>query len=396
MLTGILTFFAVLIAIPIAVPAIEAIAACVFPPASGSPPRPLPTSPSPTLAVLIPAHNEEAGITKTIKAILVQLREGDRLVVIADNCSDSTADMARRSGAEVIERKSETQRGKGFALAVGIEHLCAAPPDVVVIIDADTPPAPGALASVVRTAADHQLPVQALYLMASPREATAKSAISAFAFCLKNQARPLGAQSFGIPSHLTGTGMAFPWGIIRQARLATGNIVEDMQLGIDLAIAGYPAKLCPDALVTGTLPDASSAATTQRTRWEHGHLQMILQNVPKLLWQAIRQRRLELIGLALDLAVPPLALLVSAWAVVTLAAGVGLAAGLISPLPLQLAGASGALLAASILLAWARFARSILPFATLLAVPLYIAWKIPLYGAFLFRRQRDWVRTARS
>src|SRR6185436_16232635 len=68
------------------------------------------------LAVLVPAHNEGSGLLPTIANIQSQLGPGDRLLVVADNCSDDTAAVARQNGAEVVERTDPTRLGKGFAL----------------------------------------------------------------------------------------------------------------------------------------------------------------------------------------------------------------------------------------------------------------------------------------
>jgi hypothetical protein len=76
-----------------------------------------------SLAVLVPAHNEAEGIATTLATILPQLRSSDRLLVIADNCTDATAEAARQAGATVIERHNLTQRGKGYALDFGLSRL---------------------------------------------------------------------------------------------------------------------------------------------------------------------------------------------------------------------------------------------------------------------------------
>jgi cellulose synthase/poly-beta-1,6-N-acetylglucosamine synthase-like glycosyltransferase len=125
-----------------------------------------------------------------------------------------------------------------------------------------------------------------------------------------------------LPCLLTGTGMAFPWRVLRKATLASGNIVEDIQLGLDLACAGFPPRLCPAARVQGVLPCGRAAAFRQRTRWEHGHLATLLTQVPRLLWQAVRRCQPALLGLALELSVPPQAILV------LMVSGAGAAAGL--------------------------------------------------------------------
>src|SRR5205807_1654519 len=95
---------------------------------------------------------------------------------------------------------------------------------------------------------------------------------------------------------------------------ATGNIVEDMRLGIDLAAAGHPPCLCPQAEVSSALPSGDKAAVAQRRRWEHGHLQTLLTQAPRLLAAGLLRCRPGLFGLGLELSVPPLSLLFLLWA----------------------------------------------------------------------------------
>ena len=91
----------------------------------------------PPLAILVPAHNEAAGIAITLASILRQLTPEDRLLVVADNCDDHTAAIARAAGASVIERHHAQQRGKAYALAYGLQWLAQTPPAIVICIDAD-------------------------------------------------------------------------------------------------------------------------------------------------------------------------------------------------------------------------------------------------------------------
>ncbi|HVR86758.1 MAG TPA: glycosyl transferase, partial [Planctomycetota bacterium] len=169
----------------------------------------------------------------------------------------------------------------------------------------------------------------------------------------------------------------------------------DMQLGIDLAIAGKPPVLCLDARVVGRLPGARRAALGQRTRWEHGHLGTLLVESPRLVWQALRQGRPRLLAMAIDLSVPPLALFCIAWGLVASASVAWWLEGG-SRRAVVLSAASGGALLLSVFLAWARHARERVPGHVLLLAPLYILWKIPVYLSFLFRRQKAWVRTPRD
>ncbi len=346
------------------------------------------------LVVLVPAHDEERGIAVTLAAIRGQLAPGDRVLVVADNCADDTAAVARAAGAEVVERRSDL-RGKGYALGFGIDHLRADPPDAVVIVDADCLLGPDALERMAQELARSGRPVQALYLMLAPADAGVGRRLAQFAWRVRNGMRPGGWNRLGMPCQLMGTGMAFSWDMLEDAQLANASIVEDMKLGIELATEGAAPLFCDAALVTSEFPDSSAATQTQRTRWEHGHLEMILREVPPMLRAAIARRDLRLAGLALDLAVPPLALLTGLLVVDALVAAAGAALGG-SGVALGLAVTLVAAFGGAVLLAWAVGGRDLVRLAELLAVPWYVLAKLPVYARFLFKRQKAWVRTDRK
>src|ERR1700722_14207161 len=119
------------------------------------------------VAILIPAHNEEGGISATLRSIAPQLERNDRLGGVADNCTDGTRNIAEAEGAEVVSRTNLEKRGKGFALDFGLRHLRADPPDVLIVVDADCHVAPGAIDLLAKVCADYRRPVQAQYLMQS-------------------------------------------------------------------------------------------------------------------------------------------------------------------------------------------------------------------------------------
>jgi hypothetical protein len=171
--------------------------------------------------------------------------------------------------------------------------------------------------------------------------------------------------------------------------------VEDMQLGIDLTLVGKPPLFLPEARVDSPLPQQRAAAKTQRTRWEHGHLKTLLAQCPRLLGLAVSRRRLDLALLAFDLAVPPLSFLVISLSVATMAAAGALFMGA-STVPLVFLLAECALVSTAVLLGWAMYCREQVPLFALLAAPLYVAAKLPIYLAFLVKRQQHWVRTQRD
>jgi cellulose synthase/poly-beta-1,6-N-acetylglucosamine synthase-like glycosyltransferase len=353
------------------------------------------TGDRPRVAVLVPAHDEALVIGRTLRSILPQLAPGDRLVVVADNCSDETPVLAAAQGAEVVARRDLLRRGKGYALDFGIRHLEADAPGIVLIVDADCELAAGAVDRLARLSHRSHRPVQALYLMHADENAGAGMRLAEFAWVIKNQVRPLGLHRLGLPCQLMGTGMAFPWASISSADLASGHIVEDLKLGIDFARRGTAPLFCPDALVTSEFPASSEGVSSQRTRWEHGHLSVIIAEAPKLLLSALTSWNAPALALALDLAIPPLSLL-TLLVIADLSAAALLFLLAKSYWPLAAAGVTAALLALSILLSWRAYARHIISPAGLALAILHAFRKIPLYLRFLLARQVKWIRSKRE
>ncbi|HQT25683.1 MAG TPA: glycosyltransferase family 2 protein [Burkholderiales bacterium] len=346
----------------------------------------------PDVAVLIPAHNESAVIEATLGTIVKQLRNTDRVLVVADNCSDETATIARTCGALVLERRNESLRGKGHALAFGMEALRQDPPEIVIIVDADCQVTEGALDLLAGTAHGSDSPVQSLYLMKAGNAERRK--IAAFAWVIKNHVRALGMQRMGIPCQLTGTGMAFPWHIIENMNLATSALVEDMLLGGELVASGHPPVFCPDAVVTSIFPAADRDAHTQRRRWEHGHIGMILNYFPILLLKALKRGDARSVLFATDMMVPPLAL-----QSMLMLAGLGLTgiyALLENSLPFETMTSGFLLFSISLFAAWYRFGRDTIGVRDAFRIPIYMISKISVYLAYLFSRERSWVKTRRS
>jgi cellulose synthase/poly-beta-1,6-N-acetylglucosamine synthase-like glycosyltransferase len=349
----------------------------------------------PKLAVLIPAHDEASLIASTLRTVVPQLNAGDRLILVADNCTDDTAKIGAAEGAEVLVRTDMLHRGKGYALDFGVRHLEANAPEIVLVVDADCQIAPGSIDRLARVCSRSARPVQALYLMHAGENASPKTRIAEFAWVIKNQIRPTGLHRLGLPCQLMGTGMAFPWACISTAELATGHIVEDLKLGIDLARAGTPPLFCPEALVTSDFPASAEGIRSQRTRWEHGHLGVILGEAPRLLAHALVAGDAGSLVLALDLSVPPLALLM------LLSMSVWLAAVLLlvltkSAFAFAVATAICGLLASAVLVCWLSYGRHIISLPSLAFAAIRAILKIPLYFRFVVARQSKWVRSKRD
>ncbi len=350
----------------------------------------------PPFTVVVPAHNEQTVIVETLSNILAQLSDRDRLVVIADNCTDETGKRAEKTGAEVIYRKDPTRRGKGYALDFGINHLKADPPSVMIIMDADCLIEHGGLAKIASICAKQQRPVQALYEMLPPsKQHSSYLKFATLAWRLKNHLRPLGLYRLGLPCQLMGTGMAFPWSIMSKVDLASAEVVEDLVLGLNLASDGHAPLFCPTVKVTSRFPENATGQQTQRTRWETGHLNTIARILPAHVLKAIKLGNHKSLFMALDAAVPPLAFLSLALsAILSLAIILALLGGPLSPLLLTLVAI--ALLCASILLVWWQVGKDIISFIQLGLAPFYALSKIALYGRILVGRQIEWIRSKRD
>ncbi len=359
--------------------------------AKGAPP--VPQRPRGRIGVVIPAHNEQEIVAATVAAVRAELRDVDRIIVVADNCDDDTAGMARPAGADAIERKDKSKCGKGYALQFGVDHLRQSPPDTVIFIDADCRPAPGAIARLAERADYLQRPVQALYLMNPPEGAGVKSSVSAFAWLLMNRVRMSGLQQLSGATRLTGSGMAFPWTLVSSANLASGEIVEDLGLTIKMIEAGAPPFLDLGAVVTSELARSEAGATTQRARWEHGSLRMAARTGPRLFLKGLKGDGKSL-AMAFDLAVPPLTVLAVA-NVFMLVLG-ALAALLGAAGALKIALWSFFLFAGAVTLGWFGYGREVLPPEALKGVGAYLLGKARVYGEEGRRSAKRWTRTDRG
>jgi cellulose synthase/poly-beta-1,6-N-acetylglucosamine synthase-like glycosyltransferase len=345
------------------------------------------------LAVVIPAHDEEAGIGAAVAAARTQLAEGDRILVVADNCSDATAAAARAAGAEVAERQDAEHRGKGYALQHGVDHLRASPPEAVVFFDADCDAAPGAIDRIARLAVERQRPAQALYLARPAVEAGPASAVSAFAWLLLNRVRMTGLQTLGGFSRLTGSGMAFPWALAAERRFATGEIVEDLAMTVALIGEGTPPLLDTIAVVESELARSGSGAAIQRARWELGSLRLAVRQAGALFARGLGGDWRALL-MSFDLLVPPLTVL-----------GAVIVLGCIVSIPFALAGRqaplaifwdAGLLFVVVIGVAWFAYGRTVLPPKTLAGLGDYLLGKLRVYGGEGRESARRWTRTDRG
>jgi cellulose synthase/poly-beta-1,6-N-acetylglucosamine synthase-like glycosyltransferase len=351
----------------------------------------------PSFVVIMPAHNEQDIIEDTVRRVLGCLGESGRLCVVADNCSDDTALLARSAGADVVERSDSDRRGKGYALAHGVASLAASPPEVVLVLDADCRPGSAdALRLLAQAARKHQRPIQGIYDMLAPPGGGLKQRLAAFAWAFKGRVRAEGYRRLGLPCHLMGSGMAFPWSLLERIDLATGHIVEDLKLGLDCALLGKPPLYLPSAAVESDFPVNQEGNRSQRQRWEHGHLSMLTSDIPRLAAKAVLHRNGKLLAMCIDVCIPPLAFLGVLLVFNALLVSLLRAAGWVSPATFMVALSAVLVFGAAVVIGWWKVGRRWVSPVDLLMVPLYIASKIPIYLGFLLRKPVSWIRTRRD
>jgi hypothetical protein len=348
------------------------------------------------MTVLIPAHNEGVGVLPTIRDIQAQLGPNDSVLVVADNCTDDTAAIVAAAGVEVAVRTDPVRRGKGYALEFGVQHLRLNPPDVVVIMDADCRLGENALRHLSDSAMASGHPAQSLYLMLAPENAPPGKGVNLFAWRVRNWIRPLGLGLFGLPTQLFGTGMAFPFSLLVGRDLGNSRLAEDCALGIALASAGYPPLFVSEARVHSHFPVSQAGSESQRQRWEKGHLENIIDLVPGALARSLRDRNLGLAALAIDMAVPPLSLLVLVTALCAVLGGVACVLGA-PPAALAIPSLSVLLVVLGTALAWRAVGRDVLPLRELLRLPLHAIRKLGFYhGIASGKASSSWIRTDRK
>lgn len=273
---------------------------------SGEPPR---------LAVLVPAHNESRLIGRCLDGLAAQtypehLRE---LFVIADNCTDDTAERAEVKGATVMQRHDPSAPGKGRALHWAIEQLLISRPDVdaFVVIDADSVTDPNMLAAL---AAAHQAgaPVAQADYEALVEGPDPRSQLRAAAFLLFHRARFSGKAHLGLSCSLVGNGMLFSRATCEKVPWTSFSEAEDLEHGLNLRLAGVDIVFVPGAHLVAPVATLGPAAGVQRARWEGGRARIVRRYLPRLAREMLGAGRSDLWDAAADLAVPPVGLLAAA------------------------------------------------------------------------------------
>jgi len=277
-------------------------------------PRRMP-EPKTRFTILIPAHNEERNLGKTLQSLQTEIDYPKELVeiyVVADNCTDSTADVAKSYGVRVLERHDTDNRGKGFALKYSFpiiftETQC----DGVLIVDADCTLDKHALRSFdFRLQKNANIPLQLNYIVNNPDE-TAMSYLLGIANCLENEFFYVPKDFLRLFVTLRGTGMYLPRQVLERHPWEAFSIVEDTDYTLQLLQGNVPIGFLGEARVLSAFPAERKTLSVQRKRWVGGTFAFIFQKSLPLIFSGLCRFRLRKIdaGITLLLLSRPLIIL---------------------------------------------------------------------------------------
>lgn len=362
-------------------------------------PRDTPAGIRRRFAILVPAYNEESCIADTLKSLrgIVYPQGTFDIVVIADNCTDRTAAIARGTGARVLERSSADKRSKGHALQWAFAQLLREPYDAFLVCDADTVVSENVL-EVMHRAMDRGAGAVQCRDLVKPAPGVWSSEATRAGFVLYNVARPLGRMVLGCSVGLRGNGMGFTASTLRAHPWSAFSRAEDLEFGLELLLHGAKVHFAPGASVLASMPAQAHNAESQRARWEGGRYPVIRRFGWPLLFAAIRRRSFVLLDAWIDLMTPPFTNLMALALGAAAVNGVALVTGIAGD-PLFTLLWSGAVFAGLLHVVLGFAAAGMLrELGSLLRhVPRYALWKLRLYGRLaLVHDQKSWVRTTRE
>jgi len=354
--------------------------------------------------IVVPAHNESSCIQRTLKNLFNINYDKSRynVMVVADNCSDNTAELALDAGACVWNRVNMAQRGKGHALRWCFDRLLANREkydyDSVVVVDADSIVSKNIL-EVMNSYRSLDKKVIQGYLTVDAKLGSWTSEIINVGFTLYNYVRPLARRALGLPAGLRGNGMCFSLDVLEQVPWNAYSQTEDFEYSISLLLNDIDIFFAPEAIGFSIVPEKAKNAESQRERWEMGRFPVLQKYFGILFRKAIRQPSLKVIDKLIDLVIPPVVNLILGAAVMTLVSGALLMSGLQqNPLFFWLWVTAIGLGIFHALIGLASAKADIKTFRSLLYVPQYALWKLYIYAKIILVKGRtsEWVRTQRE
>jgi cellulose synthase/poly-beta-1,6-N-acetylglucosamine synthase-like glycosyltransferase len=345
--------------------------------------------------VVVPAHNEASVIERTVSSLRRVEWPPDRfrILVIADNCTDQTAALARVAGATVLERHDAGLRGKGYALHFAFrssrEHAWA---DAVIVVDADAEVSSNLLSAFAARIEGGIHAIQAHYGILNPM-ASWRTRLITIAKASFHIVRSRARERLKLSCGIRGNGWCVTHELLNRVPYQAYSLTEDLEFGIDIGLAGFRVAYADEAHSNAEMVTDEKVASTQRRRWEDGRFQLIRSRTIPLLRAAILRADSVCLDLALDLMVLPLSY-VTLNVLLLLCASLAAAHWHLAQFAwvwAALACAAGLL--AYVLRGWQLSGIGARGVFDLARAPVFLIWKLVL---MLRPRTQGWVRTDRE
>ncbi len=347
--------------------------------------------PASRIVVVVPAHDEELGLPATLASLKAMDYPKDlfQIVVVADNCSDATAQVAVNAGVRCLERRDEGRRGKGYALRFAFDRLLEEGFDALAVIDADNQCRSDFLRCMDARLRSGQAVIQARNVVGNPT-VNALTWILAVGNAVENDLYSRGKAALSLSSPLRGTGMCFSAEVLRRVPWAASSIAEDAEYGLALAEQGISVHFASETEVWSDAPATLAAAATQRIRWASGNMGMARRSAFAILSRGVRSRNPVLADCG--------------WSMLMRSKPLLLAASFLSALASAWAGIFAAW-GAALLLAWFAYYGGAVWVAGVsrrslgltLAAPFYVAWLVAVSALGMAGfRGKQWARTERQ
>lgn len=337
------------------------------------------------IAVIIPAHNEELLIADTISNIQQQAYPPESMLifVIADNCTDDTATIAKATGARVFERQGNPGKGQGLHDALNL--LMQEDWDAFLIVDADSHLHPETLNEINKALDSNSRAIQIRYGVLNPEQSmrTRAMELSTASF---NALRPLGKSLLGLSAGINGNGFCLTRKTVEKVPYLAHSIVEDIEYHMHLLQADIKVDFLDHVWVKAQMPIGGNGATVQRVRWERGRIITIRNYAPQLFQSLQAGHKRALDGL-IDVLMPPVSLIFLFLVLPTL----------FGPPIQKTIGLCGlTIFVAHYFVAALRYGNLLWFFLLMAYVPWYVIWKTWVVLRSLFTEKKlPWLRTDR-
>ncbi len=354
-------------------------------------------SPETRFAVIIPAHNEELFLWRILQSINDQdyPRTFFKSIVVCDNCTDKTAEIAMANGTLALRRQDSQHIGKGHAIKFALESIDMNQYDAIFIVDADSIAKNDLLMELDIALRKGQTVIQCYNGVANPDQSWFTRLLDV-SRTIGNEIYHPGKQKLGLSSYLMGNGMCFSSGILSKYGWNALSVGEDWEYSANLILAGERIAFANKARVYHQESTTLKQATPQRIRWSSGRFLIAWRYAITLFCKGVVERDIKIIDASLPLIFPNPSLGMNS-------TFIGLILSFALPITMlqldfRLWFSFLALSQLLIFLIGILYTRNKWNnFLALFAAPLFLIWKIGIDSiSVISMGKKRWIRTARK